>query len=168
MFFQHLSPGTYPTINALRIQIKLFTNSVKPRSQNELVKYRNGCPFTCSIEQNTPPFYYSLIPPNVANPLYMTVEQKHPLRLVFGLSLTGYFGGSISPGYHMWLHCNIVAVGWSEFSQSDLVLPCIWLSNLCIGLGHIKRYDEKSLIICDFLQVEKCCYLGQIFSQHDW
>ena len=55
------------------------------------VKYssRNGYPLTYSIDQNTP---------NVASPLCMPVEQKHPLRLDFGLSLMGYFGGSISLG----------------------------------------------------------------------
>ena len=32
----------------------------------------------------------------------MAVEQKHPLRLVFGLSLMGSFVGSISPGRWSW------------------------------------------------------------------
>ena len=30
--------------------------------------------------------------------IFTAAEQKHPLRLVFGLSLMGRFGGSISPG----------------------------------------------------------------------
>ena len=53
------------------------------------VKCRNRGPSTSSIEQNTPYCIKSTV---------HGCWTKTPLRLVFGLNLMGYFGGSVSPG----------------------------------------------------------------------
>ena len=71
------------TINASRLQLKIFTTMLNVKIVTQLLPEE------------------SKTPPNVAIPLCPAVEQKHPLRLVFGLSLMGYFGGSMSPGFNL-------------------------------------------------------------------